>query len=251
MTREGVVNDGADREAAPLVVARDAAYAPRGRTSFEFVTFEAAPGEVCALVGDSSTACRDLTLAVAGLVAPTAGSLVVDGVELAAPRRLGRARLPRLVAGVGVYQGVLDIDMNATVEACLRREWSLRVHAVPSQDEVLDHLASCGLATLVDQRVKALDAAQRARLSGALACAGGVKVASFDMGDPFVGQLAAADACALMRDMRRWAALTGACFVVAVRDAHVARAADNSVPLDMASAEALALEGGDAHAGVR
>ncbi|HJA01503.1 MAG TPA: hypothetical protein H9801_08290, partial [Candidatus Collinsella stercoripullorum] len=101
--------------ADPVVVCRDAAYAPRGGyRSFEFASFEAAPGAVTALLSADPSCARDLGLAVAGLVRPTSGSLRVRGVELARARGRG-ARLPRGSVGIGFVTGVAEVDGTLTV----------------------------------------------------------------------------------------------------------------------------------------
>lgn len=82
---------------------------------------------------------RDVLLAVAGLVIPTSGSLVVCGVELAggapasglaALRRAfaPRERLPRARVGLGVFERVAEVSGAWTVEEAVAREARLRAH---------------------------------------------------------------------------------------------------------------------------
>lgn len=82
---------------------------------------------------------RDVLLAVAGLVRPTSGSLVVCGVELAggapasglaALRRAfaPRERLPRAQVGLGVFERVAEVSGAWTVEEAVAREARLRAH---------------------------------------------------------------------------------------------------------------------------
>lgn len=82
---------------------------------------------------------RDVLLAVAGLVNPTSGSLVVCGVELAggapasglaALRRAfaPRERLPRAQVGLGVFERVAEVSGAWTVEEAVAREARLRAH---------------------------------------------------------------------------------------------------------------------------
>lgn len=82
---------------------------------------------------------RDVLLAVAGLVRPTSGSLVVCGAELAggapasglaALRRAfaPRERLPRAHVGLGVFERVAEVSGAWTVEEAVAREARLRAH---------------------------------------------------------------------------------------------------------------------------
>lgn len=82
---------------------------------------------------------RDVLLAVAGLVRPTSGSLVVCGVELAGGASAGRLvalrrvfnpreRLPRAQVGLGVFERVAEVSGAWTVEETVAREARLRAH---------------------------------------------------------------------------------------------------------------------------
>lgn len=225
----------------PAVVARDATYAARGYRSFEFATFEAYPGQVLALVSAERNAARDLVLALGGLVRPTSGSLVVDGAELAAAaRRLAAPRLPCGFVGVGVCTGLLDVDGSLTVEEAVLREMRLRgVRLAAKAADALEYLAEHHLATCADQVVGQLPPLSRARLSAALACAGGVRLAALDLGDPFAEGLTAQDAHRVVAELGDIARAGGVCVVVALHDVEAARAADDICALDIQSAEVL------------
>lgn len=233
--RVGTQISGTGGAAQALIVANDACYRARGYRSFEFASFSAFPGEVVVLFGADRAQARDLALACAGLVRPTEGSLVVAGADIARG-----SRPPRGAAGAGVFCGLLDVDGVLTVEEVVRREAGLR--RGPASD-TLDYLAEFGLATHAEQGVDALGPAARARLSGALACSGGVRVAALDLNDPFCDGLSADDAAAAVSCLRRFAQSHAACVVVAAREVAAARAADFAVALDMASADALARRG--------
>lgn len=232
----------ADAQGDAAVVARDASYAPQGYRSFEFASFSACRGEVLAAVSRGQVSGRDLLLAVAGLVRPTAGSLAVAGVELAAPvsRRLRlrpSERPQRGTVGIGVVTGLLDVDERQTVEEAVRREAGLR-GGVADEDAVLDLLAELGLATHVDQRLCQLEPAARLRLTLALACAGGVQVAVCDLDDPFVGGASADEARSAIGAVREFALCHGTCVIVATHEPVLALDV-RAVALDIEAAEAL------------
>ncbi|MDM8300637.1 hypothetical protein [Collinsella tanakaei] len=223
----------------PAVVARDASYAATGYRSFEFASFEACVGEVVALVSTDVAAARDLALACAGLVRPTSGSLVVDGVELARrPRRLHRASLPCGLAGVGVFSGLFDIDAALTVEQVVRRELELRCDR---GTDALEYLSQFGLATHAGRYVSDLEPAARIRLSCALACAGGVRVAVVDADDRFCYGASVADVRDALELLCRVCAERGICALVATGEPALADACDGVCPLDIGAAERLAV----------
>lgn len=245
----GRVDTARSRRGDVVVTARDASYVRADYRSFEFVGFEARAGEVTALLGADDHAGRDLLLAIAGMVRPTAGSLAVMGVELAVPAPVGStlapftrvrralssrtsARLPRGAVGVGVVSGLLDVDMAAAVEDVIARQVSLMARGGHASGDVLDFLGSVGLATVADASVESLAAPHRARLSAALALAGGPAVAVIDLADPFCAGLSAADGAKLVRDLRVVSRATGAAVIVFTADAAIAQAADASFPLD-------------------
>lgn len=233
----------ADAQGDAVVVARDASYAPQGYRSFEFASLSACRGEVLAAVSRGQASGRDLLLAVAGLVRPTAGSLAVAGVELAAPvsnrrfRLRTSERLQRGTVGIGVVTGLLDVDERQTVEEAVRREAGLRGGAA-DEDAVLDLLAELGLATHVDQRLCQLEPAARLRLTLALACAGGVQVAVCDLDDPFVGGASADEARSAIGAVREFALRHGTCVIVATHEPVLALDV-RAVALDSEAAEAL------------
>lgn len=124
---------------APAIVAHDVSYRSGAYRSFEFSSFKVSPGEVCVLLSTDHAPARDVLLAVAGLVRPTSGSLVVCGVELAggapasglaALRRAfaPRERLPRAQVGLGVFERVAEVSGAWTVEEAVAREARLRAH---------------------------------------------------------------------------------------------------------------------------
>ena len=225
-------------EPSPIVVARDASYGAAGYRSFEFASFEVYPGDVAALVSIDTAASRDAVLACAGLVHPTSGALAVDSVELArrARRSLRAPSLPRGFAGVGVFTGLFDVDVALTVEQAVARECAYRGD---SATDVLDYLSAFGLATHADRMLAVLDPAARARLSAALACAGGVRLATFDLNDPFLDGASLADIREAMALLRAYCAEHGTCAVVATGEPDACDAFTRVYPLDIDAAERL------------
>ncbi len=223
---------------SPIVVARDASYEAAGYRSFEFASFEVYPGDVAALVSVDTAASRDAALACAGLVHPTSGSLAVDGIELArrARRSLRVPSLSRGFAGVGVFTGLFDVDVALTVEQTIARECAYRGDRAT---DVIDYLAAFGLATHVDRTLAALDPAARVRLSSALACAGGVRLAALDLNDSFLDGASLADIREAMGLVRAYCAEHGACAVVATGEPDACDAFVRAYPLGIDAAERM------------
>ncbi len=218
----------------PVVRAHDISYSKRSYRSFEFASFSVGSGEVLAVLSSSHAAARDLLLAVAGLVRPTSGSLVVAGSELTAARALpfgDGARLPRAAAGLGVFERIAPVQGACTVEEVVAREMRLR-GSRGSAPDALPLLAQTGIATRAGEQVSRLDPASRARLSAALALAGEPRVALIDLTDPFVSGLSANDACELMASLRAYASEHALAVVVATGEQRAAQAATGILSLD-------------------
>lgn len=229
-----------------VVAACDASYTVSGYRSFEFATFEVAAGEARVLVAAEHAPVRDMLLACAGLVRPTAGSLKVCGRELArsqgATARGMRGRcgagLPRGAAGLGVFERVAAAPLELTVEETVAREARLRARR-SAKDDTLSFLAELGLATCAEQRVESLEPDARARFSLALALAGAPQVAAVDLADPFLAGLSLAGARACIDAAVRYAAARGVAVVLGTTEPQAAAGAAGVVPLDIPSAEAL------------
>ena len=205
-----------------------ASYVRGGYRSFEFADVSVRAGEVVALLGGEARFSRDLLLAIAGAVRPTSGSVT-------APKAVG----------LGVFSDVADVDGVLTVEEVVARE--LRE---PGAGDILAYLARHNLATHADQRVDRLDAGARARLSIALAFAGGPEAAVVDLRDPFCYGLTAAEEVEVVRELCVLARATRTAVAVAVAEPTSCDSVDAAIPLDIAATEALSqktvLEGADA-----
>ena len=235
----------------PVVVARDLCVVRGGVRTCEFATFDACAGEVVALAAAEVPPVRDALLAVAGLIAPTEGSLSVAGAELGArpargPMRL-RPRLPRGTVGVGVIGGVCDAVLAETVEDALTREFSYwgrpTVATAEDGEGVVDYLGRFELAGDIGRTVGSLDPARCARLSAALAFVCRPAAAVVDLTDAFVRGLSAEDAATFVHLLKRIAGAEGAAVLVGTTDVALARSAGRAFALDIDTAELLGENG--------
>lgn len=216
-----------------LLKAEQISYARPGYRSFDHLSFTVAAGTVRALLDTGSGGARDVLLAVAGRVRPTAGALTVLGQEL--PR--GAARVRRLV-GMGLFPGVNDFPSSQTVGEALSHELALRGRDL-SYGEQLEHLARWQLATHVDRAVGSLEPYERARLGAACAAVGEVPLAVVPA---IEGAVPPAQEVAFVRLMRANAARTGTAFLTATASPRAARAADALTPATIEAEELLAAD---------
>jgi Cu-processing system ATP-binding protein len=90
------------------------------------VSFEAAPGEVLALIGPNGSGKTTIMKCIAGLIAPTRGEIVVNGKSAAAQTRLWLSYLPQKVSFpenltgkevIGFYSRLRRLDPGLSVRA--------------------------------------------------------------------------------------------------------------------------------------
>lgn len=239
-------------EDAPVVCVTGASYVRGGYRSFEFADVSARAGQVTALLSSECAFARDLLLAVAGAVRPTSGSMAVGDASFVASAGAGtlhavvtwsgfQRRLHVAGAvGLGVFTGLTEVDSALTVEEAVACELGCRRGIHAEAPDVLDFLATLGLATYTDQRIERLLPAARARLSAALALASAPRVAVVDLRDSFCAGLTADEELAVVRELRDIARTTGAAIMVSCTEASSSAAADAVFALDIATSETLA-----------
>jgi len=131
-------------------------------------TFRA--GRLVAVTGPSGSGKTTLLQLLAGLDVPDAGTVVVDGVDLAGLDRAGRAELRRTrLAYIGQTPGLvpfLSARENVTLGLALRG-----VEGSESEHRATHALAAVGLEDHADRPVSGLSAGQRERVAVARALA--------------------------------------------------------------------------------
>ncbi len=135
----------------PALTVVDLAVHYRGRggppvRAVDGVSFELAPAETLGLVGESGCGKSSVANAVVGLVAPTRGSIVVDGVEIAGADRLtllaARARMQM------VFQDpATSLNPRMTVGAAIAEPLQVRrlAHGAALRERVAALLTEVGL----------------------------------------------------------------------------------------------------------
>lgn len=191
-----------------------------GRRALDGVSLAFETGRLTALAGPNGAGKSTLLSVLAGLIAPDAGSVALDGQPLRAMPPAARAR------------------RIAWLEQGARASWGMTVreiaalgrlpHGDSGAEAVEDALAACGLAALADRRVDALSGgeARRAMLARVLATRAEILLL-----DEPAADLDPAQGFALMRLLRTEAAEGRAVIVVLHDLALASRFADRIVLL--------------------
>jgi putative ABC transport system ATP-binding protein len=182
-------------------------------------------GRLHAVTGPSGSGKTTLLHLLAGLEVPAAGTIVVEGTELSALDRNGRAALRRdRIAYVGQQAGLvphLSAIENVELVLSLRGLRSDRLAALAA-------LESVGLGERATQRVNRLSQGERARVAIARAIASGPTLL---LADEPTSRLDGANAIAVAILLARLARDTGAAVVCATHDPLVIEQADSLIPL--------------------
>jgi putative ABC transport system ATP-binding protein len=213
--------------AASRIVAKATGLAHRhgGTTVFADLQLELHSGRLHAVTGPSGSGKTTLLHLLAGLELPAAGTIVVDGTELTALDRAGRAAVRRdRIAYVGQQAGLvphLSALENVELVLSLRGLEGGRLTA-------LGALESVGLGERATQRVNRLSQGERARVAIARAIASSPTLL---LADEPTSRLDGANAIAVAILLARLARDSGAAVVCATHDPLVIEQADSRIPL--------------------
>ena len=207
------------------MIARTRALAKSYRNTrvFDGLDAEFRAGRLYAVTGPSGSGKTTLLHLLAGLDLPDAGTVEVDGVELTALDRAGRAAHRRhAIAYVGQQAGLVP-----HLSALENVELALTLRGVgESRGEALHALETVGLGERANQRVARLSQGEQARVAIARALAARPKLL---LADEPTSRLDGANAIAVAHLLARLARDTGAAVLCATHDPLVIEQADDQL----------------------
>jgi len=138
-------------------------------TILEDVSFEIAAGEAVAILGASGSGKTTLLGLLAGLDVPSAGQVLIDGVDLAALDEDGRASLRRRMVGFVFQSFQLLPALTALENVMLPMELA---GSSSARESALGLLTRVGLAERLDHYPRQLSGGEQQRVAIARAFAG-------------------------------------------------------------------------------
>ncbi|MEN8650985.1 ATP-binding cassette domain-containing protein [Streptomyces sp. 21So2-11] len=181
------------------------------------------PGEVAAVMGSSGSGKSSLLYCLAGVLAPTKGKVVFDGVSFSklTDDELSTLRRERFgfVFQYGELLPELTVEENAALPLRLAGQRKAQAHAAAA--EVLERL---GLAELKQRRPSQVSGGQNQRVAVARAL---VHRPSVVFADEPTGALDSANAAAVLEEFLHLARSQGTAVVMVTHDAAVAAHADS------------------------
>ncbi len=124
------------------------------------VSLEVAPGEWLAIMGPSGSGKSTLLNLIAGLDAPTAGSIVVDGVSVHSLGEPERARFRRETVGL-IFQEFHLIAYLTALENVMLAQY---FHSVADEAEAAEALVGVGLGDRLSHRPSQLSGGEQQRV---------------------------------------------------------------------------------------
>ena len=204
----------------PIVAVEGARFAYGGRPALDGVTFAAREGEFVGLLGPNGAGKSTLIRLVAGLLAPSAGTVRLAGLDPAAAPRRQVAQVCALVP----QEPRLDWPFTVREAVMMGRAAHQGLLAIPGRYDtgaVDGALSACDLVGLAGRRVDALSGGERRRVFFARALAQEPRVLLLDEPTAF---LDLSHQVATM-EMARVAARGGLCVVAVLHDLNQAAAA--------------------------
>jgi putative ABC transport system ATP-binding protein len=200
---------------------------PLGRERIDIlrgISLRIGKGELVSIVGPSGSGKSTLLGLIAGLDSPTAGRVLVDGVDIT---RMGEARLARVRnEKIGMVFQAFNLIPTLTAQENVEVPLYVGQHPGSPGRRAKELLQLVGLAHRLGNRPSQLSGGEQQRVAVARALAAAPAIVIMDEPTGNLDQANSANVLALIRDLRR---ATGTTFVIATHDPSVAAAADRAV----------------------
>lgn len=201
---------------------------PRTITALDGATLDAHPGTVTAIVGPSGSGKSTLLTTVAGLVVPTRGEVVVDGVRVDVLDDDARAAWRREHVGIVFQQPNLIASLTALEQLQLTAHLAGRRPATATE-RARALLGRVGLADQAGRRPHQLSGGQRQRVNIARALMARPAVLLADEPTSALDRERSRDVIALLADVTRE---QGLATLLVTHDPELAQAADRAVHVE-------------------
>jgi len=189
------------------------------------ISLEVGRGETVSLIGPSGSGKSTLLMAVAGLVRPSAGRVVIAGTDLAGLDEDGLARFRRDAVGIVFQAFHLVPTMTALENVALPLEFAGRRDAF---DDAAECLASVGLDRREGHYPAELSGGEQQRVALARAFAAGRRLI---LADEPTGNLDGATGAQVMDLLFRLSAERGTTLLLVTHEVELARRAHRIVEL--------------------
>ncbi|HET6952140.1 MAG TPA: ABC transporter ATP-binding protein [Acidimicrobiales bacterium] len=215
-----------DRDGAPSIVVTDVVkrFAAHGPPVLDGVTFSVAAGELVALTGPSGSGKSTLLHLLAALDAPTSGTIVLAGENLATSHRLARLRRHRVGLVFQLHNLLAHLTAAQNVQVAM---FGTRRRAAARRRRADDLLAKLQVGELGNRTPPELSGGERQRVAIARALANDPQIVLADEPTGSLDEDNARRVVALLAGL----AAEGRAVLVVTHDERVAAAADRTLHL--------------------
>jgi putative ABC transport system ATP-binding protein len=200
---------------------------PLGRERIDIlrgISLRIGKGELVSIVGPSGSGKSTLLGLIAGLDSPTAGRVLVDGVDIT---RMGEARLARVRnEKIGMVFQAFNLIPTLTAQENVEVPLYVGQHPGSPGRRAKELLQLVGLAHRLGNRPSQLSGGEQQRVAVARALATDPAIVIMDEPTGNLDQANSQNVLQMIRDLR---AATGTTFVIATHDPTVAAAADRAI----------------------
>lgn len=200
---------------------------PLGRERVEIlkgVSLNIAHGELVAIVGPSGSGKSTLLGIIAGLDTPTAGRVMVDGVDIT---NMGEARLASVRnQKIGMVFQAFNLIPTLTAQENVEAPLYVGKHLGSPASRARELLTLVNLGHRLGNRPNQMSGGEQQRVAVARALATNPAIVIMDEPTGNLDKQNGANVLRMIRDLRQ---TTGATFVIATHDPDVAAAADRAI----------------------